>query len=379
MLDSADEFNARILLGDKGSLLASESPLEAPIIVHGDLMRLAAFVDLPALKSATAVMDAWDGTAKTVRAWSPPGSPPYEIYPVREQIHVLYDAGCTIVLEGVERFIPALRPLCRALERDLAIRVGRINVEVFCARAAGHARPHFDSSFTFNCQVQGTKTWHIGSHDSVRFPPAGMFLGRAPNNVLTQVFNAPLPKSIESGETIVAVPGTVVFLPPGVLHETRTESGSYAIAFAIERTDTIASEAMGMVSVALNTKPELRAARLGAQRRNNRGEWHVIADLLRSVADKIEAQACPNEEPKFRLREGLTAELICSSRVALSSTNVSRTLTLDEVTAPLLAWASGRTPFSFDELAHEHPLFDPDKLEACVRQLLHVGLMENTR
>lgn len=378
MIDSAKQpdFGVRTLLGAESSMLTSPSPLEAPIVVHGSLQRLAAFAELPVLRSASTVMDAWDGTSKTARAWSPVGGPAYEIYPTREQLRTLYDAGCTIVFEGIERFIPALRPLCRALERDLDVGVGRVNVEVFCARGLGRGRPHFDPSFTFNCQIQGSKTWRLARHDAVIFPPSGMFLGRTPEPELARLLAEPLPDEIEGGETIVAEPGTVVFLPPGILHETHTETGSYAIAFAIERTDTLAGRIADEVRAELQKIPMLRAARLGAQFLEVQEEARLAAISLRRLADEIESRAWLSTEATYRLRPGLSAKPLDTNRIVLTGVRVTRTLSLDEVPVALLGWASGRSAFSSRDLAIGLPWIDPELANDCVRQLLHLGFME---
>ena len=84
---------------------AASPPKNTPIIVHADVRRLAAFAELPGLRSANAVMDAWDGMPQTARAWSPAEGPAYEIFASREQLRTLYEAGCTIVLEDVEHAV----------------------------------------------------------------------------------------------------------------------------------------------------------------------------------------------------------------------------------------------------------------------------------
>jgi hypothetical protein len=373
---SNEDFGVQTLLGAEASELASTAPLEAPIVVHGSVQRLAAFAELPTLRSASAVLDAWDGASRTARAWSPADGPAYEIFPVREQLRALYDAGCTIVLEGVERFVPGLRPLCRALERDLDIGAGRVNVEAFCARGSGHGRAHFDSSFTFNCQLEGSKTWRLARHEAVRFPPTGMFLGRTPEPELARLLTKPLPDAIEGGVTFMAEPGTVVFLPPGVLHETHTRTGSYAIGFAIERTESLAGIIAEEISGTLQGIPMLRAARFGAQFQDIEQDKRVAADALRCLADAIESPDWRNTEARFRLRPGLIAEALGPTCIVLRGAGAARTFSLDEMPVAMLGWASGRSAFSSRDLAHDLPLIDPELADTYVQQLIHLGLVE---
>jgi hypothetical protein len=370
-------FGVGTLLGEEAAAFKLTAPLEMPIVAHGSVQRLASFMDIPALRDAAAVVDAWDGAEQTARAWSPVGGPAYEIFPTREQIRTLYDAGCTLVLEDVERFIPALRPFCRALERDLDIDVGRVNVEVFCARREGHSRPHFDPSFTFNCQIQGAKHWRLARHESVRFPPTGMFLGRAPVPQLARTLSGPLPVAIEGGTEIIAEPGTVVFLPPGVLHETHTEKGSYAIAFAIEHVDTLGGLVLETVRNRLLSVPILRAARLGAQFREVQDEATLASEVLRRIADEIDAGDWRKPEVRFRLKVGLTVESTGGNRVILRSSNVERTLLLDQIPSKLLVFASGRRTFTARDIGLNLPTLDPETTESCLELLMHRGLVEH--
>ena len=282
-------FGISTLLLGEAQLLNEPSVLRAPIVVEGDPRRFSAFCDLPQLVSSASILAAWDGAARTARAWSPRDGPKYELFATREQIGTLYESGCTIVLESVERFVPALRPLCRALERDLDIHPGSVNVEVFCSRAHGVSRPHFDPSFTLNCQVTGEKEWKLASNRAVAFPTAGMFLDAPMPMELRPLATAKLSKSFVPDRTFVAKPGTVVFLPPGVVHATANLGETYAVAFAIEKTQTIARSVADIVYGKLSGHPMLRAARLGAQQFDVRVEAALSASVLREIAENLEA------------------------------------------------------------------------------------------
>lgn len=369
-------FGVRTLLGSQADALYSPTPIEDAIVTHGDFSRLSLLTDIPALRSANAAMAAWDGELKTVRAWSPLDGPSYEIFPTREQLGTLYDAGCTIVLENVERFVQELRPLCRALERDLSVPVGRVNVEIFCAQGVGHGRPHFDRSFTFNCQLQGNKTWRIKRHESLKFPTTGMFLGRSPELDLLRIMDKPIPVTMGECESVIAVPGSVVFLPPGVLHETNTDTGSYAIAFAIEQTDSLAELIAHEVRIDLQKVIDLRAPRLGAQFLDVNRELGIAATTLRTIANEIEGRTWPHPEPRFKLRTGLNVETESSTRVRLRGPRAVRLFTLSELQVTLLVWASTKSSFSIGDLASDLPLLDFARVEKYLNHLVNLGLME---
>lgn len=379
MSNYQESFGTQTLLGEQAALLKAEVPLEDMIIEHGDPARFAAFTCIPTLESALTVMEAWDGTPRTARAWSPANGPAFQIYATREQLRTLYDAGFTILLEDIERFVPELRPLCRALEKDLGVAPGKVNVEAFCSPAGGRGHPHFDSSFTFNCQVQGIKKWTLAKNPAIRFPPAGMFLNRAPSPEMADLFDAPLPSKIENGETFLAQPGSVVFVAPGVLHETYMETTSFAIAFAVEHTDSIASHVVERVRATLQKIPTVRAARLAAQSKSLQPEFASVAAQLRQLAEALEncqAGWWLEDEKKHSITAGLTIEVVDKTEVILRGQNSVKTIHLDPEMVRILKWIDTRSQFSLREITVELPNIDPQFAENCIATLTRVGLME---
>lgn len=370
------EFGLEGLLGDQASLLHQPRLVEDYLIAHGPVERLSAFAELPILRTALDAINAWDGMERTARAWSPAGGPAYELYPAKSQLRTLYDAGATIVLESIERFVPALRPLCRQLERELQVEPGCVNVEIFCARRGGHGRPHFDPSFTFNCQIIGDKTWHLQRDARVQHPSFGMFLGRTPTVEPVCHDSRSLPSGLTEPDIVVAKPGTVIFLPPGILHETLAEGETYAIAFAIEHVDCIAARILQEARRHMFAEVELRAGRFGAQFETINTEIDRAARVLRKLADQLEAHGLP-ARPRFVLRAGLSVTVIDATRVEISSSQVKKTLTLDPVGAALLAFAADRRPaFSFSDLIDAVPSGDAERLEQCLHQFANAGILE---
>lgn len=378
----SQSFGVRTLLGERASELEAPEPLEAATVVHGDPARFSAFTELPALRSPTALLAAWDGGYKMGRAWSPGGTTPFELFPTREQAGTLYDAGFTIVLENIESFLPELRPLCRMLERDLGLGPDKVNVEAFFSRRGGHGRPHFDPSFTFNCQVRGDKVWRIARNEAVPFPPVGMFLGRPAEAEIESLLEDELPPNLDhlDPETFVARPGTVVFLPPGVFHETRAEGETFAVAFAIEHVDTVAQEVLKRAKRALVGIPRLRAGRLGAQQGELTIERGLAAAALRELADAIETDPSTlrPDRARVRLRSGLSATAESPTQVLLRGGTSSRSLTLDPSLVTLLDWASRREGAAFDssDVATELPEIPVELGLGCIRQLVHSRLLE---
>lgn len=373
-------FGVRDLLGPHAHLLSGTAPLSEPVTYQGDPTRFSPFAGIPQLTSAVAAMDAWDGTLKLARAWSPSSEAPFELYPTREQLRTLYDAGFTIVLENVESYVPALRPLCRQLEQDLGVAPGKVNVEVFCAQAGGRGRPHFDPSFTFNCQIEGTKLWKLSRNDALPFPWSGAFLNRPLEPELQLVTKGPLPRTLEEdAQTFLAEPGAVVFLPPGVLHETKMLSSSYAIAFAIEEVDSVVASAITRIQRTLRMDCSLRAPRLGRQWQHIDQEVGILSSTLRQLADEVDRDGAAwlqNQVVELRVREGLTLEVVDERTLILMGESTSKTLTVDPSVVSILSWAAQKKSFRTHEVSMALGHLEPQVVSAFVDRLTEVGLLE---
>lgn len=372
------QFGVELLLGEQARLVEQQAPLEVPIAVHGDPMRLAALTSIAALSSPRSAVDAWDGAFHTARAWAPASGKAFELFATQEQLPTLFEAGFNILLEDAERFIPELQPLCRQLEADLRIPAGRVNVQLFCAAAGGRAAPHFDSSFTFNCQLRGVKAWRLARNEFLRFPPRfiGGFLGRQPDPALDlQLLTGPIPIELQDAEAFVARPGSVVFLPPGVLHETRIESESLAVAFAIENTDCIADRTAALVQRELRRDAALRAPRLGAQLTDIGAERQRAAAALRALAAALEASNDPWSAvvERFRLHPGVSVERAEGTTLCLATADGHRTIDVEPLMAQVLAHASNRQVFKASDLGGASARA---ALDACLRTLTASGLLQ---
>ena len=225
---------------------------------------------------------------RTARAWSPRGAAPFEIFPTRPQIRTLYAAGCTILFEHVQSFVPALQPLCTNLAADLGLARGAVVVQALLDLTGGQARTHFDSGFTINCQIQGTKVWRFAPNHGRRFASFATFLGRYPPREAEHLVAKPVHEPLHMSEAFVAQPGSVVFLPPGVIHTTRTQSASLAVGFSIDPADRVADLIAARIEKELEKVAELCTPLVGARRRALDGEAPRVVAELRRLADTVE-------------------------------------------------------------------------------------------
>ena len=102
-----------------------------------------------------------------------------------------FDAGATIVLQGLHRFRPALRRFCRELEEALG-HPCQVNAYLTPAGAQGLAQ-HHDSHDVFVLQTFGTKQWEVHAGDTEPWD-------------------------------LVLEPGDVLYMPAGTPHSARAQS-----------------------------------------------------------------------------------------------------------------------------------------------------------
>lgn len=363
------EFCLHTLLGDAASGWETSAFCEGAIAVRGSLSRLAALVDIPQLRSAAALIAAWDGASDTALASS--AKLQCAIPPTRDQMQILFESDFDLELYGLERFLPALRPLCRVLEDDLGLRLGRVSTHAFLTFQGGHQWPcsRLERSFSFNCQLQGTRAWRIDRLNPVR--------GNG-KRVRTHD-GGPASVTTTACESFVAQPGSVVVLPPNAIHETWAETASLAIAFAVDSPDTVARLVSARVREHFQTVDELRAPRLGAHHVSWTSEVSLVAAELRGIARSIERDGASwwsRERAQVRLCPGLSVEAVTKTAVTVRSASDMRTLALDTTSVALLCWASMREAFDARDVVRELIGIDPVAADECIQRLLYSGLLE---
>ena len=147
---------------------------------------------------------AWTTRARTGATWMDD-----LIHPGKVMDH--FAAGCTIVLQSLHRWWPAVTDLCRDLELDLGHAV-QANAYLSPAGVAGFD-PHHDTHDVFVLQLLGSKDW------TVREP----------------VVEAPLARHRSDHDEAARRPvclearldaGDCLYLPRGYVHSARTETGA---------------------------------------------------------------------------------------------------------------------------------------------------------
>lgn len=143
------------------------------------------------------------------------------VYVNAGQEKALYDAGFTIYFHNLSS--PALTSWIDAIDNELGLVCGVTRVSAFASRKGPGLKPHYDMNDNFVCQAKGHKRWKVWPNTRVINPTAGYTLGA--KQLAVHSLEAPegLPtKMPEEYETLDFTPGTVVFMPRGIWHDTET-------------------------------------------------------------------------------------------------------------------------------------------------------------
>jgi len=144
-----------------------------------------------------------------------------------------YHRGDTLYVIALEESIDVLKEIRRPLADDLGIPHNAVRFEAFAARAGGVSTWHYDWDVNFQVLLQGRKTWHLKRNSNVTNPDASLVPGQdwpaeafASDRVLPETFE-------EDVLTIEATPGTVLFLPRGMWHQTHSETDCLGVNFVL--------------------------------------------------------------------------------------------------------------------------------------------------
>jgi ribosomal protein L16 Arg81 hydroxylase len=125
----------------------------------------------------------------------------------RTRLCQLFEDGSTIILNGLQDWIPSLAALCRGLEQELSSPI-QANVYVTPRHSMGF-KTHFDTHDVFVLQIEGSKSWTL--YDTpIELPLRGQEFDPASH----------LPGEISSEFDLRA--GDVAYVPRGLMHSAKS-------------------------------------------------------------------------------------------------------------------------------------------------------------
>jgi ribosomal protein L16 Arg81 hydroxylase len=193
---------------------------DEPFLVHGDVSRLRGLADAKEFSSAAAMAKVpcrallAQGQHLDAQRFGNIAVPP-EVAPS------LLRAGVTLYFNEPQFRSRSVWRWVRAVEKDLGLATATIRPSVFFSSRGPGARWHFDGTESFVVQLSGRKEWRIAPNDAIRFPPVNYLEGAPVPAELAALVKRPM-KAPAKARTVVMKPGSVLYLPRGWWHATRT-------------------------------------------------------------------------------------------------------------------------------------------------------------
>jgi hypothetical protein len=297
-------------------------------------------------------------------------------------LHDLLPQGASIVVDDVERWVPRIRQLSVAIEREMGIRT-ESNAYLSFSRG-GAFKPHWDYMDVLVVQVHGRKMWRIWNAEIPN--PIGM-AGRGKVNT-----------SVAPDQEIELGPGDVLFIPRGEPHSAAVSAGrsvhltiglhSYTgIDFLVHLRKLAAKDPLLRMDLPRHSSDEQASAHEAS-----------LKHRLHRLIDAASMSQFLQEGDLFRLPESQTAvsgalpqmndflRLTLRRRIAvpvMTSDHTPQPLTIggevrhvSAASIDALRWLFNHDPATFREL-HDGLIsrYGQDSIEAAIRELLRFGFI----
>jgi bifunctional lysine-specific demethylase and histidyl-hydroxylase NO66 len=184
-----------------------------------------------------------------------------------------FAAGYTLVLNGLERYLPAMAVLSRAIEVELGFET-QVNAYITPPNSQGFL-PHYDDHDVLILQIQGSKTWHV--YDSLPLIPTHEL--RLRDLFASDGLPAPSDLILEAGD--------VLYLPRGRVHAAKaTAEPSIHLTLGIHPPSVLAL--ISKAVEALGYRDDRILASLPPRYAKDASMRAKLSELVREVADSID-------------------------------------------------------------------------------------------
>ncbi len=305
----------------------------------------------------------------------------------------LFAMGLTVYLHDLTPWYAELPPLLAKLEQELQIPAGSARLAAFASPQGDGLPAHFDGEDVISIQLQGRKRFCVAPVEGLQWPVGPQF---GPDmlpadDLYPQCAENGFPVDIPAdAETITMQPGSVLFLPRGIWHQTEALVDSLSLSIVL-RPPTLADALLRELKQRLLQEPAWRQPLYGAS--DLAGQAGALLAELPTLTSSIDAQSLlPGKAADERLRRA-TFLRIPGSTLTLESASPALQLTvtardaawIERITlqrpvganlAPALQWiAERRTAFDLATLRQQVPGLPPDSYLNLIRGLAEAALL----
>jgi ribosomal protein L16 Arg81 hydroxylase len=142
-----------------------------------------------------------------------------------------FDAGMTLCLESVHRYIEPLGRLLSACKLHLGD-PGYPVINCYYSPAGKGFGLHYDYVHVFILQIEGEKEWHVSKTPALDHPHENLLARDRERFNATHPWAQIAPPSDEGLATHVLRPGDVLYMPPGTWHRASAFGGSLGLTMS---------------------------------------------------------------------------------------------------------------------------------------------------
>jgi 50S ribosomal protein L16 3-hydroxylase len=167
----------------------------------------------------------------------------------------LYDSGATIVCNELHRWHESVAACAVTLASDLSLPPSLGGCNLYLSPPGRGLPMHFDNHEVFVVQLAGSKRWRLAENRTVKNPTQNS--GPSLSDEVAAYAHGPAPKRMPRGTAVQMTPGSVLFVPRGVWHETDATEPSISLTFGF-RTPTWSELLCKYAAAKLPQDPEWR-------------------------------------------------------------------------------------------------------------------------
>lgn len=144
-----------------------------------------------------------------------------------------YNKKMSLLFNDVNRVSPELEIWTSQLRKDLGLSALTYSRNlVYATPKGGGTAAHFDQNINFVLQLKGNKEWWVAENKDVENPLTRHTMGLEPDPELASYLDRPLSTTFpEETEHYILKPGSLLFVPRGSWHKTKSQTDSLALNF----------------------------------------------------------------------------------------------------------------------------------------------------
>lgn len=255
--------------------------INQPFVIHHGADELSELRRLPILASLDSLIKSWPAT---ISAHLPDARDEVSSVETNSKDALkLFKNGMGLLFNNANLHSPELQSWVDALRKELGLsRLTHARSIIYATPDGKGTAAHFDQNINFVLQIHGIKKWTLAPNRSVINPTVRHTIGQPVDPELMGYLEEEMPSEIpEETVSFELKPGSLLFVPRGVWHQTEAEGDALALNFTFSP-PTWTDLFLAALRSRLHTDPHWRETANGVGDFEGRFEAEKKLDMLLS-------------------------------------------------------------------------------------------------